>query len=166
MWEPEVLQRFARHHETGEPIPASLVEKLVAARDLNAGVKTVRQMFLGHLDLGMHATDCEVDLDDVYREAYALTELPFHEGTFFPSAFGHLMGGYDAGYYGYLWAQVYGDDMFSIFTDQGVLSPAVGKRYRDEVLAVGHERDAVDHLEAFLQREPSSDAFLSKLGLA
>ena len=165
MWEPEVLQRFAKHHATGEPIPESLVEKLVAARDLNAGVKTVRQMFLGHLDLGMHATDREVDLDEVYRDAYAITELPFHEGTFFPAAFGHLMGGYDAGYYGYLWAQVYGDDMFSVFSEEGVLSPAVGKRYRDEVLAVGHERDAIDHLRAFLQREPSSDAFLSKLGL-
>jgi len=166
MWEPEVLQRFARHHGTGEPIPASLVEQLVAARDLNIALTTLRQMFLGRLDLGMHATADPVDLDALYRESYELTQLPFHEGTFFPGVFGHLMGGYDAGYYGYLWAQVYGDDMFSVFEEEGTLSPEVGRRYRREVLAAGGSRDAIDHLRAFLGREPSSDAFLAKLGLS
>ena len=72
------------------------------------------------------------------------------------------MGGYDAGYYGYLWAEVYGDDMFSEFARLGITSPAVGRRYRDEVLATGGSRDAVDHLRAFLGREPNSEAFLAK----
>ncbi len=166
MWEPAVLQRFARHHQSGEPIPKSLVERLVAARDLNVALKTLRQMFLGRLDLDMHATAAPVDLDTVYRSSYELTQLPFHEGTFFPAVFGHLMGGYDAGYYGYLWAQVYGDDMFSVFEHEGVLSPDVGRRYRDAVLAVGGSRDAIEHLRKFLGREPSSDAFLAKLGLS
>ena len=166
MWEPEVLQRFARHHDTGEAIPASLVDQLVAARDLNIALTTLRQMFLGELDMGMHATADPVDLDALYRDTYELTQLPFHEGTFFPGVFGHLMGGYDAGYYGYLWAQVYGDDMFSVFEEEGTLSPEVGRRYRQEVLAAGGSRDAIDHLRAFLGREPSSDAFLAKLGLS
>ncbi|MCP3973728.1 MAG: Zn-dependent oligopeptidase [bacterium] len=165
MWEPEVLQRFAKHHQSGEPIPGELVERLVAARDLNVALLTLRQMFLGRMDMAMHATTEPVDLDDVYRSAYELTQMPFHEGTFFPAVFGHLMGGYDAGYYGYLWAQVYGDDMFSVFEEEGILSPAVGERYRDEVLATGGSRDAIDHLRAFLGREPSSDSFLRKLGL-
>lgn len=165
MWEPEVLGRFARHYESGEPIPASLVEKLVAARDLNVGLLTLRQMFLGRMDLSMHATAETVDLDEVNRSSYELTQMPFHEGTFFPGVFGHLMGGYDAGYYGYLWAQVYGDDMFSVFEDEGIMSPAVGRRYRDKVLAVGGSGDAIEHLRAFLGREPSSDSFLRKLGL-
>jgi thimet oligopeptidase len=165
MWEPEVLQRFAKHHETGEPIPADLVQQLVAARDLNVGLTTLRQMFLGRLDLAMHATAEPVDLDEAYRSSYQLTQLPFHEDTFFPAVFGHLMGGYDAGYYGYLWAQVYGDDMYSIFEAEGAMSPLVGARYREEVLATGGSRDAIDHLRAFLGREPSSDAFLAKLGL-
>ncbi len=165
MWEPEVLQRFARHHETGEPIPADLVRQLVAARDLNVGLITLRQMFLGRLDLTLHATAEPVDLDEAYRSSYQLTQLPFHEGTFFPAVFGHLMGGYDAGYYGYLWAQVYGDDMYSVFQAEGTMSPTVGARYRNEVLATGGSRDAIDHLRAFLGREPSSAAFLAKLGL-
>lgn len=165
MWEPEVLQRFARHYETGEPIPADLVQQLVAARDLNVALTTLRQMFLGRLDLTMHATADPVDLDEAYRSSYQLTQLPFHEGTFFPAVFGHLMGGYDAGYYGYLWAQVYGDDMYSVFETEGAMSPVVGARYRKEVLATGGSRDAVDHLRAFLGREPSSEAFLAKLGL-
>jgi len=165
MWEPEVLQRFARHHATDDPIPDELVEQLVAARDLNVGLHTVRQAFLGQLDMAMHATAEAVDLDDVYARTYALTQLPFHDGTFFPASFGHLMGGYDAGYYGYLWAQVYGDDMFSVFEQEGIMSRAVGARYRDEVLARGGSRDAVEHVRAFLGREPSSQAFIGKLGL-
>jgi thimet oligopeptidase len=76
------------------------------------------------------------------------------------------MGGYDAGYYGYLWSKVYGDDMFSVFEDEGVLSPEVGRRYRAEILAMGSARDAWDHLEAFLGRPPNADAFLAKLGIA
>ncbi|NND01299.1 MAG: Zn-dependent oligopeptidase [Acidimicrobiia bacterium] len=165
MWEPEVLQRFARHHETSEPIPNDLVDKLVAARDLNVGLRTLRQMFLGRLDLDMHSSAGPVDIEEIYRASHELTQLPFHEETFFPAVFGHLMGGYDAGYYGYLWAQVYGDDMFSVFESQGITSPEVGRRYRDEVLATGGSRDAIDHLRAFLGREPSSEAFLAKLGL-
>jgi len=165
MWEPEVLQRFARHHETSEPIPTDLVGKLVTARDLNVGLRTLRQMFLGRLDLDMHSSSGPVDIEEIYRTSHELTQLPFHEETFFPAVFGHLMGGYDAGYYGYLWAQVYGDDMFSVFESEGITSPEVGKRYRDEVLATGGSRDAIDHLRAFLGREPSSEAFLAKLGL-
>ena len=165
MWKPEVLGRFARHYRTGEPIPADLVERLVAARDLNVGTTTMRQVFLGELDLALHDAGEGKDLDAIYRDAYRLTGLPFHEGTFFPASFGHLMGGYDAGYYGYLWSKVYGDDMFSVFEAEGVTSPAVGRRYRTEILAAGGARDATEHLRAFLGREPNSEAFLRNLGL-
>jgi thimet oligopeptidase len=165
MWQPEVLQRFARHHETGEPIPPDLVERLIAARDLNIGLLTMRQVFLGRFDLSLHAATEPVDIDQAYRDAYELTGFPFYEGTHFGASFGHLMGGYDAGYYGYLWSKVYGDDMFSVFDEEGVLSPEVGRRYRDEVLATGHSRDAIEHLRAFLGREPSPEAFLANLGL-
>lgn len=165
MWQPEVLQRFARHYETGEPIPDDLVERLVAARDLNIGLATMRQIFLGQFDLNLHATSDPVDIGSATRDAYRLTGFPFFEGTNFGASFGHLMGGYDAGYYGYLWSKVYGDDMFSVLKEHGVLNPAVGRRYRDEVLAMGHSRDAIDHLRAFLGREPSTEAFLEELGL-
>jgi len=165
MWRPEVLQRFARHHETGEPIPTDLVERLVAARDLNVALHTARQVYLGQVDLMLHDGRPEVDLDEINRIAFAFTQLPYPEGTNFLASFGHLMGGYDAGYYGYLWAKVYGDDMFSVFQDEGVLSPRVGARYRREVLERGGSRDAIDHLRAFLGREPSTDAFLRNIGI-
>ena len=126
----------------------------------------MRQIFLGQFDLNLHGVTGPVDVDRAYRDAYQLTGFDFYEGTHFGASFGHLMGGYDAGYYGYLWSKVYGDDMFSVFADEGVLSPEVGRRYREEVLARGYSRDAIDHLRAFLGREPSTDAFLRDLGLA
>jgi Zn-dependent oligopeptidase len=165
MWEPEVLGRFARHYETGEPIPDELIARLVAARDQNEGLVNLRQVFLGKFDLALHAGTEDLDIEEVNREAFGYSLLPFHDGTHFGASFGHLMGGYDAGYYGYQWAKVYGDDMFSVFANEGILSPEVGKRYRNEVLARGYSRDAIEHLRAFLGREPSPDAYLEHLGL-
>ena len=140
-WKPEVLQRFARHHETGEPIPADLVGRLVAARNLDVGLLTLRQIYFGLLDLGLHGRWDQLDLDAINRAAKAVTLIPFHEGTFFPASFGHMMAGYDAGYYGYLWSEVYGDDMFSRFDEEGVTSSQVGMAYRRAVLerAVSHD---------------------------
>ena len=166
MWNAEVLSRFARHYKTDEPIPSSMVEALVAARDQNIGLQTLRQVTLGKYDLLMHTAGPTPDLDELQSVANEYSLLPLHEGTFFAGSFGHLMGGYDAGYYGYLWSHVYGDDMFSVFEDEGVLSPEVGARYRTEVLEAGSSRDAWDHLRAFLGREPNAHAFLTKLGIA
>ena len=165
MWQPDVLRRFARHHETGETIPVDLVNRLVEARDLHIGLQMMRQVSFGKADMMLHGSATSGDLETISRAANEFTQLPFHEGTDFLASFGHLMGGYDAGYYGYLWSKVYGDDMFSEFQRVGVTSPEVGQRYRDEILAVGGSRDAIDHLRAFLGREPSSNAFLRNLGL-
>ncbi|MGI9585490.1 MAG: M3 family metallopeptidase [Acidimicrobiia bacterium] len=166
MWQREVLRRFARHHRTGDPIPDDLVAGLIATRNHNIGLLTLRQVFLGKYDLLMHTSGETPDLEALEREANAFTLLPSHEDTFMASSFGHLMGGYDAGYYGYLWSAVYGDDMFSVFEEEGILSPDVGRRYRKEVLAAGHSRDAWEHLRAFLGREPNSEAFLANLGIS
>jgi thimet oligopeptidase len=166
MWNAEVLSRFAKHYDTGEPIPRDMVAALVAARDQNIGLLTLRQVFLGKYDLMMHTAGSSPDLDELQAAANEYTLLPLHDDTFFAGSFGHLMGGYDAGYYGYLWSHVYGDDMFSVFEDEGVLSPEVGARYRREVLEAGSHRDAWDHLRAFLGREPNADAFLNKLGIS
>jgi len=164
-WSAEVLGRFARHHETGEPIPPGLVEQLVAARDLNVGVKTLRQCYFAFLDLGMHGPERERDLDEIYRTAWQVTGLPFPDDTFDPASFAHVMGGYDAGYYGYLWSNVYGDDMFSRFEEKGLTSAEVGAAYRREILQPGGSRDAMDLLRAFLGRAPSDRSFLRRLGI-
>lgn len=164
-WKPEILSRFARHFQTDEPIPAGLVERLTAARRLNIALATLRQVQFGLLDLAFHGRRGDVDLDAAMREAAAVALLPYHEGTFFPASFGHLLSGYDAGYYGYLWSEVYGDDMFSRFEEEGVTNPEVGRAYRREVLERGGTRDGIDHLRAFLGREPNNRAFLRNLGI-
>jgi len=163
-WTPEVLQRFARHHQTGKPIPAALVEQLAAARDLHVALLTLRQISFGLLDMAFHGPAEEKDLFAITRETTAVTGLPHHEGTFYPAGFGHLFG-YDAGYYGYLWAKVFGDDMFSRFAAEGVAGPIVGGEYRRRVLERGGSVDAGEMLRAFLGREPNQEAFLRHLGI-
>jgi thimet oligopeptidase len=165
VWRADVLRRFARHHETAEPIPDRLVEQLVAARQLNVSVHQLRQLQYGWWDQTMHGAESEIDLDQVLREGARLGLMPFHEGTFSLASFGHLMGGYDAAYYGYMWSEVFGDDMFSRFEEEGVTNPDVGMAYRREVLEKGGSVDADEMLTRFLGREPDNTAFLRKLGI-
>jgi thimet oligopeptidase len=165
VWRADVLRGFARHHETGEPIPDDLVEQLVAARQLNVAIHQLRQLKYGWLDQTLHGDDVDQDLDQVLREGDKLGLIPFHEGTFSLASFGHLMGGYDAAYYGYMWSEVFGDDMFSRFEEEGVTNAAVGMAYRRDVLEKGGSVDADEMLTAFLGREPDNTAFLRKLGI-
>jgi Zn-dependent oligopeptidase len=164
-WKPEVLTRFARHHETGEPIPAALVEGLVAARQLNDAMWHLRQIQFGLLDQALHGPEEEKDLDAILLESTAVSLLPHQEGTFHPASFGHLMGGYDAAYYGYIWSEVFGDDMFSRFEHEGITSPQVGRAYRELVIGRGGSADPDDMLVAFLGRKPNNEAFLRKVGI-
>ncbi len=163
-WTAEVLQRFARHHHTGDPIPEALVAKLVEARNLHVALFNLRQASFGLLDMAFHGAGDIADLDAITRETSAITGFPYHEGTFYPASFGHLFG-YDAGYYGYLWAKVFGDDMFSRFEAEGVTNPKVGKEYRRTVLERGGSVDAADLVSDFLGREPNQQAFLRHLGI-
>ncbi len=166
MWEPVVLRRFARHHETGEPIPEDLIDNMVAARDQNVGLKTLRQVFYGQYDLALHGGDAPLGADEAYYATAGVALIPPHPGTHLGAHFNHMMSdGYVAGYYGYLWSEVYGDDMFSVFSEHGVLDPGVGRRYRQAILARGGSVDGADLLRGFLGREPSPDAFLRKIGL-
>jgi len=164
-WIPDVLERFARHHETGEPIPSELIHQLVAARDLNVSIFTLRQMLFGQIDMDLHSSLEPIDAHAVLHERSKMALLPFHEGTFFLASFGHILGGYDAGYYGYLWSSVFGEDMFSRFDEIGPLSPEVGMAYRREILEPNGTLDADALLRNFLGREPNNEAFLEKLGI-
>ncbi|HEX7066933.1 MAG TPA: M3 family metallopeptidase [Candidatus Limnocylindria bacterium] len=164
-WEPSVLGRFARHFATDESMSEDLIDRLRAARFVDEGIKSSIQAFYGQIDLALHAEPVAPDLDEALRRTHQITGMPYPEGTFMLAGFGHLVGGYDAGYYGYLWAEVIGDDMFSRFAAEGVTSPIVGADYRREILEPNGSRDADDLVRAFLGREPSNEAFLRLRGM-
>jgi Zn-dependent oligopeptidase len=161
-----VIQRLGRHHVTGVPPPDDLVAGLAEARQLNIGTFTLYAfIFRALLDQYLHGPE-PVDPMDAYRRAYSVTGFPFMEGTFQPGTFDHITGIYDAGFYSYIWAQVFGDDMFSAFRDGGLLSPDVGARYRREVLEPSWGVSGRRRVENFLGRPPSDQAFLERLGIA
>ena len=163
-WEPAVLGRFARHYRTGEPIPRSLVDQLVAAQNLNAGIRAAVQVFYGTMDLAIHDVGADPDLDEVMRASHDVTQLAYPDGTFMLASFAHLMGGYDAGYYGYLWAEALGDDMWARFEREGPLSPELGGEYRRTILEPNGSRTADEMFLAFVGRAPSTEAWLRYKG--
>jgi thimet oligopeptidase len=141
------------------------VDQLVAARNLNIALATLRQVQFGLLDMGYHDDQPNKDLDAILRKTAETGLLGFQEGSFMPASFGHLFG-YDAGYYGYLWSKVFGDDMWSRFERDGITSPQVGMDYRREILERGGAVDGGDLLRNFLGREPNNQAFLRRLGIS
>jgi thimet oligopeptidase len=159
-YQPEVVGRFARHYRSGDPMPADLLQQLIAARYVDIGIKTMFQVYYGQIDLDIHDGRADLDLDEALRLAYVHTGMPYPEGTFLLSGFGHPMGGYDAGYYGYLWSEVIGDDLFSRFEREGVTSPQVGADYRREILEKNGTRPAEELVHNFLGRDSNPDAWL------
>ncbi len=164
VWDREVLGSFTRHYETGEPLPDSLLDSMLAAKTLSSGIMTVRQLYFAHLDQAYHAPGFDGDTTAATEALHEITSFPYTPGTHFQSGWGHLFG-YDARYYGYLWSHVFGDDMFTRFEAAGLLDPELGAEYRRTVLERGGSVDGDQLVRDFLGREPNSDAFLRGLGL-
>ncbi len=163
-WQPDMLAGFSRHHETGDPLPTSLIDRMIEARHTSSAIATLRQVYFSRLDLAYH-TESGRSTDEMARELHAITGFPFPEDTHFQAGFGHLFG-YDAGYYGYLWSRVFGDDMFTRFEQPGASVAGVGAEYRQHILEPGGTADADQLIHRFLGREPNADAFLRELGLS
>ena len=167
-WDYESLSLFAKHYETGEVLPEPLFNKMLAAKNVMSGLNTLQQVFYGSYDMTLHdkfdpngkKTTTEV-LEKLQND---ITFYDYMPETHFQAAFGHLMG-YAASYYGYLWSDVYAQDMFSKFKKEGILSPEVGMAYRSKILARGSEVDEMEMLRDFLGREPNDKAFVESLGL-
>ncbi|MEE9164113.1 MAG: M3 family metallopeptidase [Thermoplasmata archaeon] len=160
-WDAEALQTFARHHESGKPIPTELVDRMRAADALGRGLATRRQMFLAALSLNYYLRDPEgLDTTAVAKELQRKYDiLPWYEGTHFQCNFGHL-NGYSAIYYTYMWSLVIAKDLFTRFQAQGsLLNPTEGDRYRRLILAPGSARSAAELVEAFLERPRNFDAY-------
>jgi len=159
-WSREVLNRFARHRDTGEPIPASLFEAMIASRRVGLALHTQRQIFLALLDLGYHMREPGFDttkvLEQIQKDTWRFAYVP---GTHFQSSFGHLIG-YDAGYYGYQWALSLARDAFSRFEREGLLNPETARAWRKQVLAPGGGADERAMLRAFLGRDPDEQAYI------
>jgi len=166
VWTPETLKLFARHYETNEPMPNELIEGMIAAKNLQSGIKTEGQIFLGMVDQAYHTdTDGEVDTTQVAYDIHDEVRMyPHTPGSHFQGSFGHLTG-YQAGYYGYLWSLVYAQDMFQRFQELGMLNPEAGAYYREKILSKGGTEDSLDLVREYLGREPSMNAFLLSLGL-
>jgi oligopeptidase A len=170
-WEWDVLRPMTRHFQTGKPLPKSLFDKMMAAKNFQSGLQTVRQIEFSLFDLELHSSfdpagaKTALDLvNDVRRRVAVLFPPDYNR---FPNSFSHIFaGGYAAGYYSYKWAEVLSADAFSLFEEKGVLDPAVGQRFRDEILAVGGSRPALESFKAFRGREPNIDALLRHNGMS
>lgn len=166
VWSPQLLAKLSKHYRTGKKIPADLVQRMIAARDFNQGLFYTRQLYLGLLDMTYHTATSAIDTtavqDRLQREIVGIEPIP---GGHFQASFGHLMG-YDAGYYGYLWSEVFAADMFTRFEAGGLLSPQVGGAYRSWILERGNLVEAKELLKGFLGREPNSQAFFRKLHIS
>ena len=165
-WSAEVLNKLSGHYlDHSQKLPADLLQKMIAAREFNQAYAATRQLTFALLDMTYHTTQGPVDTTAVYDRLFEdMIGVKAIPDGHFAASFGHLMGGYDAGYYGYLWSQVYAEDMFTKFTATGdLLSPQVGAKYREVILESGNMKDALDLLREFLGREPNSEAFFRKL---
>ncbi|MGA3157251.1 MAG: M3 family metallopeptidase [Steroidobacteraceae bacterium] len=167
MWQPAVLKKVSGRVGTGEPLPDDLIDNMIAAKHIGDGVKWTRQAFFADYDLQLHSRSGWIDPNKLWFDLMPKLRL-FHEipGTYPVASFGHLMGGYDAGYYGYLWSKVYAQDMLSVFAAAGLDNPEIGKRYRNDILVPGGSIEPDVLVERFLGRQPSTTPFYEELGLS
>lgn len=168
-WDWTVLESLTSHVQTGEKLPRSLYDKMLAAKNFQSAMAMVHQLEFGLFDMLLHTEfdsqkDNILDLLAEVRKEVAVTKQPDYNR--FPNSFSHIFaGGYAAGYYSYKWAEVLSSDAFSLFEETGVLNPETGKKWLNEVLAVGSSRPAMDSFIAFRGRAPRIDALLRHSGI-
>ncbi|MDO5623919.1 MAG: M3 family metallopeptidase [Pseudomonadota bacterium] len=172
-WEWDVLKHMTAHVDTGEPLPRALFDKMLAAKNFQAGMQTVRQIEFALFDMLLHtehdpAKDFQPLLDTVRQEVAVIQPPPFSRTA---QTFSHIFaGGYAAGYYSYKWAEVLSADAYAAFeesvTENGLPSVETGRKYRREILEAGGSRPAMESFKAFRGREPTLDALLRHQGMA
>jgi oligopeptidase A len=171
-WEREALDLFARHFETGQPVPQGLFEKMVRARNFRAANAQMRQLGFGFVDLALHREYSPQSIPDVLAyardilQAFSPARLPRHYGMI--ASFTHLFAspvGYGAGYYSYKWAEVLDADAFTMFQTSGIFSRDVGARFRENILSRGDSQDPAELYRTFMGRDPDPNALLERSGL-
>lgn len=167
--EKEFLDRFATHYESGEPIPAELVEKIKASQNYLAGYLSIRQLSFGYLDMAWHTLEEQFDgnVKQFEEEAWKKTQIfPVIDKVCMSTQFGHLFaGGYAAGYYSYKWAEVLDADAFSLFQKKGLFNKEVATSFRKNILEKGGTEHPMVLYKRFRGQEPTVDALLERSGL-
>ena len=167
-YEKEYLDLWAKHYQTGETMPAELIEKIIAAKNYLAAYANVRQVSFGMTDMAWHTLTAPYEGDVVEFEQKAMAAaqvLPIVEGTALSPTFGHLFsGGYAAGYYGYKWAEVLAADGYSLFTENGIFDKATAKKFRT-LLESGGKEHPMDLYVAFRGHKPQTKALIDQMGL-
>ena len=168
-YEPEYLNTFAKHYQTGEAIPMELIDKIVAAKNYLAGYAQVRQLHFGLLDMAWHTldvlpTESTIEFEQKVLAPYLV--IPSVPGCGSSNSFSHIFsGGYSAGYYSYKWAEVLEADAFSLFQEKGIFNTEVSNAFRKEILEKGGMEDEAVIYRNFRGRDPQPEALMEKLGL-
>ena len=167
--EKDFINTFARHYQTGEPMPEELIDRVVRSRNFNVAYACIRQVSFGLLDMAYYTMEqpFEGDVKAFEREAWKRTTLlPQEPDACMSVQFGHIMsGGYAAGYYSYKWAEVLDADAFSLFKQNGIFSREIANRFRKEILSKGGTEHPMTLYRRFRGQEPTIDALLERNGI-
>jgi len=169
-WEPEIIERLSHHYkDNSKRIPKDLIEKIIKSKNVNSGGSySLRLLFQSYVDMtlySMEKEDPKLDVTKIWDKLRKeVTMQESIEDTWPIATFDHIVDGYDAGYYGYLWSQVYSADMYAQFKKHGILNSEIGEKYRNTVLKAGSSKSGMEILTEFLGREPNDEAFIKTLG--
>ena len=167
VWQPSILKQISSNWKTGQPLPDDLIAALVRSRYVDDAYDYTGQIFYSEVDMAYHSSGPHVDTTQLWNSLEArLTPLPPVSGIAPQASFGHLMSGYDAGYYGYLWSKVYAQDLFTAFQQGGLENPQVGMRYRKDILEPARTYDPDVEVRRFLGRPMNPNAFYQEFAPA
>ena len=166
VWDPAILKQISSNVDTGAPLTDDLIAKMIAARYFDEATAEVGQAFLATIDQRYHTMPPPVDTTAVYKNTLLeMTPSAWVDGIIPQASIGHFMNGYEAQYYGYLWSKVYAQDMFTAFQTGGLENPAVGARYRKDILAPARMIEPDAEVRAFLGRPMDPSTFYRQLGI-
>ena len=164
-WQPQVLKQISKHYKTGEALSDETINKMIAAKHYATGSFYLRQNFLAQIDMRYHLAKKKIDSTQYWSKySKKIRGIPLRKGAYPQASFDHIMGGYDAGYYGYLWAEVIAQDFFSEFEKNGIFNKDIGEKYRKQILAVGGSYEEEALVKNFLGRKVSNEPFLKNIG--
>jgi len=166
LWDKDILKKISGHYKTGEPLPDTMIDDILAIKRFDSGTDVQSQLFLAKFALALFKPGAEKDIDRIFKELYEAIKVDsaLDSENHMYASFGHLTG-YGAKYYGYLWSKVFALDLFEHIKKSGLLDAPTGQRYIDEVIGKGGSVDPNELLKNFLGREPNQEAFLHDLGL-